>query len=160
VDRDEGAARHIVLGINNTPVNFGGSWHNPIYILCLSSGSVDRDYLKSKYGSHLIVLEDIHGFVRNLAAAITSSPLPQRELLGIEVATVRYNRDEILSPEPNQVERHRLMWAQKAQCFGDDCEVRVAVFMSGPVAGAPAHWTIECVAPAARSVTATSNEVL
>jgi len=148
LDRDEGEARHTVLGVEDTPVHYGGAWHNPIYVLCFSHPDVDRAHLVEQYGRHVIQLTDVPGFVSDLASAMKGQCPEGREVSEIQLAPVRYNRDLVLDPEPSRVERHRLMWAQKGVEFAADQEVRLALFLSGPVKGAPKTWTVQSKPPA------------
>jgi hypothetical protein len=148
-DRGEGEARHIVLGVNQTPVNFGGSYHNPVYIICFSEP--DAPAIRSgKYGTFLSTIPDVAAFTATLLTRFEEITVDTREVFGATLLRVRYSRDAVIDPEPTSEERGRLMIAQKAEPDADDCEWRIAVTLSGPLAGAPEEiWirqsTSKCV---------------
>ena len=75
--------------------------------------------------------------MRDLATSAQAQPPEGREMTEIHLAPVRYNRDLTLGPEPDRSERHLLMWAQKGAEFAADHEVRLAIFLSGPVRARP-----------------------
>lgn len=120
-DRGEGQARHIVLGENNTPVQFGGSFHNPVYIVSFCEADAPS-LLNGRYGGFTSRISDVRLFVVALGKTLQKRSTESRQILGVELLRVRYSRDNILDPEPNRAERHRLMVCQKAQADEGDRE--------------------------------------
>jgi len=135
-DPGEGEARHVVLGVNRTPVNFGGSFHNPVYILCFSEP--DAPAVRSgRYGLFVSTISDVEGFATRLLEQAESIQFVSREVLSLTLLRIRYSRDTTIDPEPSSDERWRLMIAQKAEADAEDCEWRIAITLSGPIADAP-----------------------
>ena len=137
-DVGEGEARHVVLGVENRHVHYGGTTINPIYIQSFASPTVDRSHF-SKYGSHIVRLQDPQRFGEAVYNAYLRDPIGEREPFWIKVCRVRYNRDECITPEPDRDELGLLNWAQKSADFAKDEEVRLAFALSGQLEGAPSH---------------------
>lgn len=139
-DRSEGEARHIVLGVNNTPVNFGGSFHNPVYVLSFSEPDAPA-LVAGRYGTFISRTDDVARLVEALAEPLRHLSCEAREVIGVALLRVRYSRDTVIEPEPTSDERCRLMVCQKDPADADDREWRVVVTLSGPLQGAPeAIW--------------------
>lgn len=135
-DTGEGKARHIVLGVNNTPVNYSGSLHNPRYVVSFCESDAPS-VTRRRYGSFAAELDDPRTFVNRLAQAATRLDIETREVLSVALLRVRYNRDTVIDPEPERDERWRLLTCQKQASDADDREWRIVVTLSGPMTGAP-----------------------
>jgi hypothetical protein len=142
-DAGEGEARHIVLGVNNTPVNYGGSLHNPVYILSFSEADAPA-VRQAIYGSFVATISEVSQFFDSLVDGLSKLALGSREVLGVELLRVRYSRETIIEPEPSPEERWRLMVCQKHPDASGDREWRIAVTLSGPVSGAPEALWVAC----------------
>ena len=142
-----------MLGVNGTKVNYGGSVHNPIYVLSFSEPEAPA-VATDRYGTSVAHIDDVASLVRRLSRAVADFSFESRELLSVVLHRVRYSRDTTIDPEPTRDERHNLMSSQKDQRDADDREWRVAVTVSGPVAGAPDEFWVsfetiaDSVAPA------------
>lgn len=135
-DPAEGTARHVVRGANNTPVHFGGSFHNPVYIVSFSEPDAPA-LLAHRYGEFTSRIDDVKRFVMALSRAIRLRRIDSREVYEVELLRVGYSRDTVIEPEPKAQERHRLMICQKDRADAGDHEWRVALTISGPHRDAP-----------------------
>ena len=131
-DPEEGEARLTVPGVGGTDVHYGGSFHNPVYLLCCSDPSVGG----AGFGPWVVNIKEPEALLRALGDA--ASPIPGRTLEEVHLLQVRYSKDDARVVDvPDSGERFKLMLAQKPASFADECEWRYVVIFSGPVAGAP-----------------------
>ena len=140
-DEAEGEARHVVLGVNQTPVNFEGTFHNPVFILCFSEPDAPS-IVEGRYGRFIHRIDDVEDFTSRLLKRLEHLELGSRELMGVTLLRARYSRDTIIDPEPDSEERWRLMVCKKPISDARDREWRIAATFSGPLAGTPSEiWT-------------------
>jgi hypothetical protein len=130
-DTEEGMARLTVPGVGGTDVHYGGSFHNPVYLLCCS----DPAAADPKFGRWVVCVNDPGTLLHALGDA--SSPIAGRTLEEVRLLRVRYSKDSRVADTPDPGERFQLMLAQKPANFAADCEWRYVVMFSGPVPGAP-----------------------
>lgn len=134
-DTQEGNARLTVPGLGGVDVSFGGSFHDPVYLLCCSDPAADV----SMFGRWVVRINDPVALLEALGAA--SSPIPGRSLDEVRLLRVRYSKGLRATNTPEPQERLHLMMAQKPASFEPEREWRYVVMFSGPVAGAPsAIW--------------------
>jgi hypothetical protein len=130
-DSEEGEARLIVPGVGGTDVNYGGSFHNPVYLLCCSDPAVGG----AGFGPWFVGINAPGTLLRALGDA--ASPIPGRTLDEVRLLRVRYSKGARVADAPHSGERFQLMLAQKPESYAHECEWRYVVTFSGPVAGAP-----------------------
>lgn len=141
-DPDEGEARLSVKGVNDNWVNFSGSYFNPVFILCFHGPSVDFGRVRA-YERFALRILDPNQFVRDLASHLESHPPFERTATWVDCVGVSYTKDQRVEITPDLRERLRLMYAQKRSTFAYQHEYRIAVGLSGPLAGCPEAITID-----------------
>lgn len=135
-DAAEGEARLVVPDDAGVPVHYGGSFHNPVYLLCCSDPSVDT--VASNLGGWWATIRNPAGLLSALSLAAAAAA-PGREVIDTLLLQVRYTKASKSSVTPDSEERYRLMLAQKPQDFAAEREWRYAVVLSGGVPDSPAE---------------------
>jgi len=133
-DGAEGEARLVVPGEAGVDVYYGGSFHNPVYLLCCSDPGVDTivDTMTTNLGAWWATISDPEGLLSALSLAAATAA-PAREVIDTLLLQVRYTKASKISATPDSEERYRLMLAQKPQHFAAEREWRYAVVLSGAV---------------------------
>ena len=132
-DDMEGEARLIVPGEGGTDVNYGGSFHNPVYLLCCSEPSVAVNPSLGAWTARINKPEDLLSALCRAAAV----SVPDRELMHAMLLQVRYSKEFRVPFTPPSEERYHLMLAQKPARFEAEREWRYALVFSGGVGDSP-----------------------
>lgn len=131
----------VTLRVNNETVapgllNFGSSYHNPVYALCMSSPDVQPDHFRH-LGRYVIRISDTSMLLDDVVEALRTPPVAECEVLFVDLCPVVYNKGTIApAPRGDSIKLH---YSQKPDHFSSDCEHRLAVGLSGPLARAPSH---------------------
>lgn len=142
-DPSEGEARLIVPGVNRVPVNWGSSFHNPVYILSLSGPKVNVSAMAQRFGRFLVRLQHADQLARSLYERLASQGLDGRTLLFGDRRVVAYTKDDAVRRTPPDARRLQLTWCQKpAIPFADEHEYRLAFGLSGGRGDAPTHISV------------------
>jgi len=133
-DDMEGEARLIVPGARGKDVHYGGSFYNPVYLLCCSEPSHLSEPLKPSLGAWIASITEPVVLLSALSSAVR---VPGRQLIDAMLLKVRYSKDSELQVAPSSEERYRLMLAQKPISFEAEREWRYALVLSGGVTDSP-----------------------
>ncbi len=139
-DVAEGEARLIVPGDAGVDVHYGGSFHNPVYLVCCSDTAVDL--AATHLGRWWATISDPRGLLSALWLAATVA-VPGREVIEALLLPVRYSKASRNPDTPASEERYRLMLAQKPQCFAAEHEWRYVVVLSGGVPDSPQQLRLQ-----------------
>jgi len=154
-DASEGEGRLVVPGVKKVPVNFGISFHNPVYILSLCSPRADLTLVSRRFGRFVVRVRHANVLAGALFRRLARSSIAGRDLLFGERGAVVYTKDEAVARTPRHERRVRLSWMQKPPDFVGEREYRIAFAFSGPRPDAPFHI---CV-PLSRPVDGEIDEV-
>lgn len=135
-DDMEGEAHLIVPGEGGTDVQYGGSFHNPVYLLCCSEPSVGAEAVNPSLGPWTATITAPAALLSALSAAATGC-VPGRDLFEAMLLQVRYSKQFRVPVTPTSEERYRLMLAQKPERFEAEREWRYALVLSGGVGDSP-----------------------
>lgn len=149
VETDEMQTLHLepstlrTLGSSTGPgvLHYSGEYLSPVYVLCMSSPSVELGFLRSKMGPHIVRILDSEEFVQRVAAALVPSPLSDRKVCFVDLVPVTYTKGK-LGKKPDGNDMIRMSYAQKPQEFAAECEHRLAVGFGGPLRNAPENFSI------------------
>jgi hypothetical protein len=126
----EGEARLIVPAASGTDVNYGGSFHNPVYLLCCSEPLVGKEMVKPSLGPWIARITAPSDLLSALSTAVKDC-VPGRDLLEAMLLPVSYSKQFRVSDTPTSEERYRLMLAQKPLKFEAEREWRYALVLTG-----------------------------
>lgn len=134
-DKTEGEANLIVPGQGGVDVNYGGSFHNPTYLLCFSAFPTSVTIMPD-LGKWRATINDPEGLLSALSTA-AAGIIHSREIFDEMFIKVRYTKASKSEETPGSEERYRLMLAQKPPHFAKEYEWRYALVLSGGVQDSP-----------------------
>jgi hypothetical protein len=134
-DKTEGEANLILPGQGGVDVHYGGSFHNPTYLLCCSELPTSVA-TTTDLGNWRATINDPSAFLSALSIAATAV-IPGRKVFEAMLLKVRYTKATKSKETPPSEERYRLMLAQKSPCFAKEYEWRYALIFSGGVQDSP-----------------------
>ncbi len=131
-DKTEGEARLIVPGKGGVDVHYGGSFHDPAYLLCCS----ECDAKTANLGPWRATIKAPEALLSALSIAAAAC-VPGREVMVAALLRVRYTKATKSPETPPSQERDWLMHAQKPQEFAVEREWRYVLVVSGGVPDSP-----------------------
>ncbi len=133
-----------IVGEHTQPGHFNWSmgFHNPTYILCLSQPTVDTEFLKQRFGPHVVHVFSPQRFCERVNTSLLGLQLNERSIASIEWFQVRYDKG-LVGPHPDDLLWSvRIAYGQKAPEHGVECEYRCAVVLSGGPVDSPEYLDI------------------
>lgn len=106
---------------------------NPKFVLSCSLPGVDLNYLRSRFGSWVVRIDD----PRRLAQEISTYLGGLRDRFsGVEGCVVHYNKGGKVGASLSDIAWTRLSYSQKAASYGSEREFRLVAFSTGK----PSSW--------------------
>lgn len=134
-DIEDGCRRDAAEGFGSYVDNRGHQWNfemgGSIYVLCCSDTQVDIRFLREKFGTYIVRINDPASLAHDIERFVNASGI--RTFNGVHGRPVDYRKGSVITQELDSMQRAILSITQKPAGFAPEAEYRFFTILSNVI---------------------------